>query len=155
MSNTELILTNFNEIRRRSILLWKSLPESSIHWKPDPKAMSAIQLVRHVLEADYGWNIIINKGDMSNYTTPWRNRPFISIKDELEFAQYYRNQFLESVTNFTDSQLAETTIIHPGNGKPYKLGTYLLRIGYHESVHTGQFLSYLRLMGVERPDIWD
>ncbi|MED4141514.1 DinB family protein, partial [Priestia megaterium] len=27
--------------------------------------------------------------------------------------------------------------------------------GYHESVHAGQLLQYLRIMGVDRPRIWD
>ncbi|MCZ6703275.1 MAG: hypothetical protein O6940_09575 [Ignavibacteria bacterium] len=36
-----------------------------------------------------------------------------------------------------------------------KLGDYLNRIAYHESVHTGQMLSYLRTLGIERPQIWD
>lgn len=30
-----------------------------------------------------------------------------------------------------------------------------MRIAYHEAVHTGQLLNYMRNMGVERPDIWD
>jgi len=30
----------------------------------------------------------------------------------------------------------------------------LLRIAYHEAVHTGQLLSYLRTLGLERPMIW-
>ena len=36
-----------------------------------------------------------------------------------------------------------------------KLGDYLNRIAYHESVHTGQMLDYLRTAGIERPKIWD
>lgn len=35
------------------------------------------------------------------------------------------------------------------------LGDYLNRIAYHESVHTGQILSYLRTIGIDRPQIWD
>jgi uncharacterized damage-inducible protein DinB len=35
------------------------------------------------------------------------------------------------------------------------LGDYLNRIAYHESVHTGQLLDYLRTIGIERPQIWD
>jgi hypothetical protein len=46
-------------------------------------------------------------------------------------------------------------MIHPGNGEKKILGKYLLRIGYHESVHAGQFLSYLRAMKIDRPKIWD
>ena len=117
--------------------------------------MTAIEMIRHVLKADYGWNIIINQGDMSNFKTPWDNRPFISVTDELEFAEPYRNRFLESIRQFSDTELNETEIVHPGNRHKKILGNYLLRIGYHESVHAGQFLSYLRAMKINRPEIWD
>jgi len=40
-------------------------------------------------------------------------------------------------------------------GQSKKLGDYLNRIAYHESVHTGQILSYLRTIGIDRPQIWD
>jgi len=155
MNQSELIILNFTEIRKRSIKLWNGLPEKYYNWKPDKKAMSASEMIRHVLEADYGWNIIINQGDMTNYKTPWKNRPFINLKDELEFAKPFRKTFLESIRQFSDKELNETEIVHPGNGEKKILGKYLLRIGYHESVHTGQFLSYLRAMKIDRPKIWD
>lgn len=155
MNLSELIILNLTEIRRRSIKLWNGLPKSSYNWKPDEKAMTAIEMIRHVLEADYGWDIIINNRSMTNYKTPWENRPFISIADELKFAEPYRNTFLESIRQFSDTELNETIIIHPGNGEKKILGKYLLRIGYHEAIHAGQFLSYLRAMKINRPDIWD
>nr|WP_262987127.1 DinB family protein [Aequorivita vladivostokensis] len=126
-------------MRRKSVILWKELPESNHHLKPDAKAMSAIAMVRHVLEADYGWNIIINNGSMAKYQTPWQTRPYLSVADELEFAEPHRNAILESIRQFSDRELNETEIIHPGNGAKKNLGKYLLRIGYHEAVHAGQF----------------
>ncbi|WP_417602548.1 DinB family protein [Owenweeksia hongkongensis] len=155
MTHPELILLNFTEIRRRSILLWKALPKEFYSWKPDNSAMTALEMIRHVLQADYGWNRIISQADMSQYKTPWQGRSLKSVEDELEFAKPYRQGFLKTIQQFTDYELANTEIIHPGNGEKKMLGQYLLRIGYHESVHAGQFLSYLRAMGVERPKIWD
>lgn len=155
MKQKELILRNLKEVRRRSILLWEGLPESYYDWKPDADAVTAIQMIRHVLQADYGWNKIILQEDMSNYSTPWENRPYTHVQDELLFAEAYRNNFLQTVDRFSEQELTETEIIHPGNGSRKLLGDYLLRIAYHESVHAGQFLSYLRAMGVDRPFIWD
>jgi len=155
MTQSELIIANLKEIRRRSRLLWEGLPEDHYHWKPDEKAMTASQMIRHVLEADYGWHIIINQGDMTDYRTPWENLPFESVEKECAFAEPYRQAFLESIARFSDRELMEVEIVHPGDGKKKRLGAYLLRIGYHESVHAGQFLSYLRALGVERPFIWD
>ncbi|WP_216660676.1 DinB family protein [Sphingobacterium prati] len=130
------------------------LPEGFYDWKPDSEAMTAIQIIRHVLQADYGWNMIINKEGMDNYHTPWDGRFYFSVDDELIFAEPYRQNFLQSVRNFSGQQLADI-IIHPGSGSENFLGNYLLRSAYHESVHAGQFISYLREIGVERPFIWD
>lgn len=155
MTKQELIIRHLNETRRRSILLWKGLPETFYNWRPDEDALTALELIRHVLQADYGWNMIINREDMTNYRTPWEGRPYLNVEDELAFAEPYRQKFLDSIRQFTETELEETAIIHPGNGAQKILGDYLLRIGYHESVHAGQFLSYLRTMKVERPFIWD
>lgn len=35
MTQSELIILNFTEIRRRSVKLWNGLPESFYSWKPD------------------------------------------------------------------------------------------------------------------------
>ena len=155
MTQSKLLVLNLNEIRRKSIELWKALPKRYYHWKPDEDAMTAIEMIKHVLEADYGWNIIINNGSMANYETPWNQRPFTSLEDELTFAEPYRNRFLESVRQFSDAELNEVQVVHPGNGERKPLGKYILRIGYHESVHSGQFLSYLRSMKLDRPVLWD
>ncbi|UZH55252.1 DinB family protein [Salinimicrobium tongyeongense] len=155
MDLSELIILNLTEIRLKSIKIWNALPKNLYNWKPDENAMTAIEMIRHVLEADYGWNIIINNKSMLNYETPWKNRPFLSVSDELEFAEPYRKSFLASIAKFSDTELSETLITHPGNGEKKILGKYLLRIGYHESVHAGQFLSYLRAMKLQRPQIWD
>lgn len=155
MNQAELILCNLSEIRRRSTILWSSLPDELINWKPDSHAMSAIQMVRHVLEADYGWNMIIKGESMENYRTPWENRPLTNVQEELEFSTPYRKQFLQTIQNFSESELKSTEIIHPGNGQKKVLGPYLMRIGYHEAVHAGQFISYLREMNIPRPMIWD
>ncbi|MEZ5022507.1 MAG: hypothetical protein R2728_04455 [Chitinophagales bacterium] len=41
--------------------------------------------------------------------------PFMSVVDELEFAEPHRNTFLESIRQFSDRELnAETEIVHPG-----------------------------------------
>jgi uncharacterized damage-inducible protein DinB len=151
----QVILSNLISVRRRSLLLWKGLPEKYYHWKPDENAMSAIQHIRHVLEADYGWNKIIKQEDMSNYHTPWEGVPLKSVEEELRFAAPYRAEFLQTIENFSDTALTKVQLIHPGNQEKKLLADYLLRIAYHEAVHAGQFLSYLRSMGLERPFIWD
>ncbi len=41
------------------------------------------------------------------------------------------------------------------SGYVRSLGDMLLRIAYHEAVHTGQLLDYLRTADIERVRVWD
>lgn len=156
MKEIELIVLNLEEIRRRSIILWNALPKPLYTWKPDENAMCAIEMIRHVLSADHGWNVIIQtNGNFLNYKSPWEGLPYRSVKDELDFSQPYRKEFITNISQLSLTDLETKIINHPGTGTNRKLGDYLLRIGYHESVHAGIFLSYLRAMKIDRPFIWD
>jgi uncharacterized damage-inducible protein DinB len=73
----------------------------------------------------------------------------------LDFAIPYRLDFINTVKAFSPEDLSAIEIIRAEKGQRRKLGDYLQRIAYHEAVHTGQLLGYLRTLGVERPLIWD
>src|SRR5690349_14932652 len=63
---TDAIVTNFEEIRRRSIVLWIGMTPELYNWRPDVKAFSCLEMIRHVLECEHIYHLIINKrGDLS------------------------------------------------------------------------------------------
>jgi uncharacterized damage-inducible protein DinB len=156
MKTIDLIILNFNEIRRRSIKVWTSIPEEKLFWKPDDEAMNCMEMIRHVLESEHYYHLAIkNKGSLSVFESPFENRPFASVQSELEFAQPYRDQFMETIRSFTEEELKTIKIDRSDSGYIRELGDMLLRIGYHESIHTGQLLDYLRTAGVPRINIWD
>lgn len=68
MTPNDLILLHLQETRRRSLILWRSLPTSHYFWKPDADAMHALEMIRHVLGAEYYLHyIIVHKGDVSAF----------------------------------------------------------------------------------------
>jgi hypothetical protein len=77
------------------------------------------------------------------------------VDDELSFVVPYRKAFLDLVQSFSVQDLEGVQIDRSDVGYVRSLGDFLLRVGYHEAVHCGQMLNYLRLMQVERPDVWD
>ncbi len=156
MTQTQILLTNFEEIRRRSIKLWKGISAENYFWKPDTSAMHCLEMVRHVLEAEYWFlDLIKSRGDSSNFISPWVDRPYTNLQDELDFAKPYRVIFIDAVKSFTTKDL-NTIEIHRVEKKQRRiLSDYLQRIAYHEAVHTGQMLSYLRTLRVEIPSVWD
>lgn len=156
MNSIDLILLNFNEVRRRSIKVWTSIPQEKLNWKPDDEAMTCIEMIRHVLESEHYYHLAIqNRGSLAIFDSPFENRPFSTVDAELKFAEPFRNQFLETITSFSEEDLSTITIDRSDSGYIRSLGDMLLRVAYHESVHTGQLLDYFRTAGVPRVRVWD
>jgi len=162
MSDTEFILLNLEEVRRRSIKVWRAIPDRYLHWKPDDEALTCAEMIRHVLESEYSYyQIIQNCGSVQNLDEPYSSRNFTTIEAELEFSLPYREKFLNLIKFLTKDDLVNVKIDRSDlsdkgfTGYIRPLGDFLMRVAYHEAVHTGQLLDYMRNMGMERPDIWD
>lgn len=156
MNATELLILNFEEVRRRSIKIWKSISEEQLFWKPDPEAMSCFEMIRHVLESENIYHhIILKRGVLGNYESPLTGNPFTTLEDEIKNAQPYREKFLKMVNSFSLKELEEVYITRKEKKQHRKLGDYLLRVAYHESVHIGQLLDYLRTLKAPRANVWD
>ncbi len=156
MNSKKIILLNFSEVRRRSMKLWNGIPNEYLNWKPDENAFTIIEMIRHVLEGEYLFHRIIeNRGDLGNYQSPWNKLNYSDLKNELDFSKKYRTGFINMISELKESDLENVRIERKEVGQSKKLGDYLNRVAYHESVHTGQILSYLRTIGIERPQIWD
>lgn len=156
MTQTEIILLTFEEIRRRSIKLWEGITPEYYFWRPDINAMNCLEMVRHVLEAEHLFHLIVNqRGSIPDYISPWTDRPYTNLQDEFNFAKPFRDKFLQAINTFQVDEFDSIEIIRVEKNQRRKLGDYLQRIAYHEAVHTGQMLSYLRTLGLDRPHIWD
>ncbi len=156
MKAADIIVLNFEEIRRRSIKLWEGIKPNNYFWQPDDGAMNCIEMIRHVLESEHLFHTIVNrKGNLGDYPSPWKDRPYSDLHAELSFAQPYRDDFMRTIQSFSPEDLSTIEIIRSEVGQRRKLGDYLNRIAYHESVHTGQLLDYLRTLNAKRPLIWD
>jgi len=155
MSGAELLCLNLTETRRRSIRIWRGIPISMSDWRPDPDAMSCFEMVRHVLEADYLYGQMIRERRSYSGGSPFADRHFDDLDAALVFATPYRESLLETVLQLSDDDLNTVAIDRSDVGYIRKAGDFILRIAYHESVHAGQILQYLRMAGVPRPSIWD
>ncbi|MCL6295907.1 DinB family protein [Jejuia spongiicola] len=156
MDAIKIILLNFSETRRRSLKLWRGIPKEHLNWKPDDNALTIIEMIRHVLEAEHLFHKIIeNRGNLGNYKSPWKNLPYQGLEHEIDFSKTYRTKFINMIKAIEESDLEKIKIERSEVNQSKVLGDYLNRIAYHESVHTGQLLDYLRTIGTERPSIWD
>jgi uncharacterized damage-inducible protein DinB len=156
INGIDLLILNLEEVRRRSIKVWSVIPLTMLDWRPDAQALNIKEMIRHVLDGEHYYHLAIhNRGSLHSYDSPFDNREFTSVEDELKFAQIYRDQFLNTVKLFTHEDLSNIKINRSDVGYVRTLGDMLMRIAYHESVHTGQLLDYMRMAGIDRPQIWD
>ncbi|QDP41605.1 DinB family protein [Radiobacillus deserti] len=158
MNVNDLIILNFDEVRRRSIKVWKAIPEQNLNWKPDEEALTCAEMIRHILEGEFLYHqVLIGRGSkaLSDLSNPFKDKDFTTVDNELTFAQPYRENFLNYIKTINVSDLENIEIDRSDVGYVRTLGDMLLRIAYHESVHTGQLLDYMRTMGIDRPNIWD
>ncbi len=156
MNSKELLILNFEEVRRRSIKVWKRISEENLYFRPDPGAMSCFEMIRHVLESENIYHqIILHRGALGNYESPLTSNPYTTVDDELKNAQPYREKFLKMIHGLTQKELDEVYITRKEKNQHRKLGDYLQRMAYHEAVHTGQLLHYLRTLNAPRAAIWD
>ena len=93
--------------------------------------------------------------EVTSYESPYETRTFTTLKEELNFSETYRNEFMNTVKSYTPEDLTRIQIDRKDVGYIRSLGDMLMRIAYHEAVHSGQLLDYLRLAGLKRPKVWD
>ncbi|AZB41754.1 DinB family protein [Bacillus sp. FJAT-42376] len=158
MDAIDLLVLNFKEVRRRSIKVWKAIPQEKLDWRPDEKALTCAEMIRHAVESEFFYHhILIRRGSqsLSDLINPFEAKEFTTVEDELAFAQPYREEFLKYVMSISANDLENIQIDRSDAGYIRTLGDMLLRIAYHESVHTGQLLDYMRTMDIDRPKVWD
>lgn len=155
MSGSELLCLNLTETRRRSIRIWQAIPAALLGWRPDPNAMSCFEMVCHVLEADYLYGQILRERRSYTGISPYADHQFEDLESALAFARPYRESLFETVRQLSDEDLNTIEIDRGDVGYVRRAGDFILRIAYHEAVHAGQVLQYLRIAGAPRPSIWD
>jgi uncharacterized damage-inducible protein DinB len=158
MNINDYFIYNFEEVRRRSVKVWKAIPKDKLNWKPDDGALTCAEMIRHLLEAEFLYHQILMGGGskaLSNITNPFESREFTTVNVELAFAEPYHKEFIKYIKTLTSDDLDNIKIDRSNVGYVRTIGDMLLRIAYHESVHTGQLLDYMRTMGIDRPMIWD
>ncbi len=156
MQTNELLILNLEEVRRRSIKIWLGIPIDKLDWKPDTKAMSCLEMVRHVLKGEWAYMQMLRHGaSLDTEDSPFKPHPLKDVETEIVRAEPFRNEFLQLVRNYSDAELTYKNIDRSDVGYVRTYGDFILRIAYHESVHAGQLLGYLRQLNAPRPNIWD
>src|SRR5690349_14384103 len=111
MNAVESIVWNLEEIRRRSLIVWESIPDEYLDWRPDSDALSVKEMIRHVLDSERYYHLaLLNEGSVSDYESPYEKREFTTLEEELGFSEQYRKAFMDTVRSFSPEDLANIKI---------------------------------------------
>ena len=156
MNASELAVLNFQEVRRRSIKLWRALPDEWLTWKPDDEAFSFGETIRHVWTSQVYYHESLKLGQsLPHYEEPFEHDPITGVEIEISRSVPYFEDFISFVRSLSVEELLARELDRSNVGYVRTYGDMLNRIAYHESVHTGQFLQCMRSTGISRPNICD
>lgn len=157
MDARELMLLDLQETRRRFLIVAQSIPAEYLSWRPDAEALSIGAMIRHVLLHDLSWLLILTEGRLATAAerAPLWEAPFTDVTAEIERAKPYHEAFIACVRSLDPAEYGTRIVKWPHKEIARTLGDTLERKSYHDAVHTGQLLQYLRTLQLPRPDIWD
>src|SRR5919205_3835019 len=129
MQPAELLTLNSEEVRRRSVKVWRGIPADRLQWKPDAEAMTCIEMVRHVLEGEWLYMQMLRRGgSLESEESPFNPRPYTDVAAELAFAEPYRKEFLGLVGSYTAEELNTRKVDRSDRGYVRTAGAFILRI---------------------------
>lgn len=139
--------------------LWRALPDEWLSWRPDARALSFGEMIRHVWHGSYELHMVVKHGGDSSAIVrqPHEDESVTSVEREIEMSQPYFQDFIAWVESLDPEDFTNREIIRTDTDVEQRssLGQYLMLAAYHDATHTGQFLQYMRMVGLERPNIWD
>ena len=149
------------QVRPGLVRLVEALPERDFDFKPRPEMLTARQVVVHITEAEFAWvHCVVDGAKDYDWIVP-EDDPAQGYKLVAEapdrasllamLEEWHRPT--QAWLDRPDSELARE-IVSEAKGRTYTVHWVLDRVHEHEIHHRAQLASYLRLLGVEPPDLW-
>lgn len=156
MNSIDVLILNMSEVRRRSEIVWKSIDKKYYEFKPDQDALTIYEMIKHVLQSEYMYHeMFIKGGSIEEIPTPYDDI-YNSIEELIEVSKKYRCDYKEFVQKLSEEDLTNIKIDRSQDaGYIRTIGDMIERVTFHEAVHLGQLLDYMRTAEIERPRIWD
>jgi uncharacterized damage-inducible protein DinB len=135
---------------RTTAAVLKAVPAERSDYRPDPRARSAIELVRHIAVAENRFIETVTAGhfDVTG------NIP-ANLETPMEIAGWYEARFagnFDALTRATPAQLLQPVDFRGMFTWP---AIHFLTLGLHHTIHhRGQLATYLRPMGATVPVIY-
>lgn len=127
-----------------------SVPANASDYRPDPCAKTAMDLVRHIANADNVFVQAVITGEFKAGTLIPEN-----AKTPAEIASWYEGHYANNFEVLTKATPEQLTKIIDFRGLFQWPALNFLMFGLHHTIHhRGQLSSYLRCMGAKVPAIY-
>ena len=147
------MLEYFDRVQKVTFKVIKSIPANKLNYKPCPEVMSLKELVHHIYANEKVFAQGVAKGFISEEDFKKENRKHGSIKSLLDYAKSVRKNTNLIAKKLTDKQLKRKVKTFWGAPLP----AFICFTAFYDEHwhHRGQLYTYLRLLGIKPPDLYD
>jgi uncharacterized damage-inducible protein DinB len=141
-------VSNWNRIHKQTARAIGAAPADKLDWRPGEGMFTLRQLVTHIPEAEAGLARTAIAGSMQKVQLDFSTA---SVEEIVSTFDSSHAQLVEEVSKLTPDQLNEEI---EAFGRKMPRRVLLHALTEHEIHHRGQLFTYLRLAGVEPPNIY-
>jgi uncharacterized damage-inducible protein DinB len=145
---TNSFVRNWNRIHRETAKVIKAAPADKLDWKPGEGMFTLRELISHIPQAEVDIARSALAGTMQKVPLDLSSA---SVDEIVSTFDRQHEQLAEEVSQLTDEQLGEKI---EAFGRQMPRMVLLKVMTEHEIHHRGQLFTYLRLAGVEPPNVY-
>ena len=151
LQSVESFIQYFAGIRRRTLNFAQAIPPTQIEWSPETAEFTCGDILRHLAALEIMTVSAVVDGHWPAY--PGHGSEMAGgLEEILNLMETSHNQAMERLRTIQDTVLNQR---RPAiAGQPTKAWQLLMAMVEHEIHHRSQLASYLKLMGVQPPQIF-
>ena len=150
MSSPEIqsFISNWNRIHKQTAIVLAAVPDAKLGYQPQEDMFSLRQLVTHIVRAEVGLTRSALAGSTQKIDLDLSES---SVEQLVEAFNKHHAELVEEVSQLAPEQLKEEVEFA---GHRLSRKALLNVMTEHEISHRGQLFVYLRLVGVQPPNIY-
>ena len=147
------MLGYFDKVQKVTLKAIKLIPRNKLNFKPCPEVMSVKELVTHMYSGEKAFTDGARKGVITQADFA-QTRPVVkTVNDLLKLAKRVHQNTNRIAKSLTPAQMKKKVKCFWGDELP---AWTCFTVSYDEHWHhRGQLFTYLRLMGIKPPDLYD
>lgn len=131
------------------------IPDDKLDWRPTSEVRTVKELVAHIYECERVFARGAKKGSLEEADFAQegeRVKALNTVQDLINYGQEAHQEAMEIAADLTEEDMRKTVKCFWGDMQPFILFSSAYDEHWH---HRGQLYVYLRLLGIEPPNLYD